>query len=285
MRPDGSSWMAVGWAEAVTYSGGPDPNDEGETSLSYSFYGVSPDGDFRFAEESPARYDVPASEQAQGNDYDPQQDDDWSDPHGFALASIGYWSFPQTKTTATVTAAAGILGLLAYALMPAKAGAIGLFSRIGSEEVLDHPLRAQIADLVAAEPGIHFQELVRRLDAGRGTMEHHLRKLLAADVVSANVSQGFTCYFPKGKMDRHLMAAAPVLKADGARQVLQAIQSQPGRAAQDIAAATGFTPSTVNYHLKRLAQSGLVSSQRSGRFTLLTPTPLGTQALGAWGRT
>ncbi|MEK6974851.1 MAG: winged helix-turn-helix transcriptional regulator [Candidatus Thermoplasmatota archaeon] len=284
-RPDGSSWIAVGSAEAITTGGGTGEPDA-ETTLAYSLYGVGPDGSFLFAEESPARYEVPASEDpdAMAN-ADPESDDDWSDPDGFMLASIGYWAFPETKTAATVTAAAGVIGIVAYALLPAKMGALGLFSRIGNSEVLDHPLRAQIATLVEAEPGIHFQELVRRLDAGRGTMEHHLRKLVAANVVSAQATQGFTCYFPKGKVDRHLMAAAPVLKSDGARQVLQCIQEQPGRAAQDVAAVTGLTPSTVNYHLKRLAQSGLVSSARSGRFTLLTPTPLGTQALGAWGRT
>jgi predicted transcriptional regulator len=287
LRPDGSSWLAVGSAEATTVRD--QPGDTGETTLEYSFYGVGPDGSFLFSEESPTRagYDVPQEDDpdATGADYDVESDDSFTSPNRFMLASVGYWAFPETKTTATVGAAAGLVGILAYALLPAKYGALGLFSRIGNGQVLEHPLRAQISSLVEAEPGIHFQELVRRLDAGRGTMEHHLRKLVAANVLTMQVSQGFTCFFPKGKVDRHLMAAAPVLKSGGARQVLQCIQEQPGRAAQDVAAATGLTPSTVNYHLKRLAQSGLVSSERSGRFTLLTPTPLGTQALGAWGRT
>lgn len=284
LHPDGTSWMAAGQAEAVvTYD---DEENELPVELAYSFYAVNPDGSFRFTEESPARYVVPASEDPDGMpNADPEADDDFTDPDDFRIVSLGFWVFPETKTTAAVTAAAGLVGLLAYALLPAKFGAMGLFSRIGNGQVLEHPLRAQITQLVEAEPGIHFQELVRRLDAGRGTMEHHLRKLVAANVLSIQVSQGFTCFFPKGKVDRHLMAAAPVLKSDGARQVLQAIQAQPGRAAQDIAAAIGLTASTVNYHLKRLVTSGLVVHERRGRFILLTPTPLGTQALGAWGRT
>jgi predicted transcriptional regulator len=285
LRPDGSSFIAAGFAEARTVRSQTDPTDEGETDLTYSFYGVGPDGSFRFAEESPARYNVPPAEQAGASEVDPEKDDDWNDPNSFGLASIGYWKLPKTKTTATVGAAAGLVGLLAYALMPAKSGALGLFSRIGNQQVLEHPLRQQITDLVAAEPGIHFQELVRRLDAGRGTMEHHLRKLVSANVLTMQVSQGFTCFFPKGKVDRHMMAAAPVLKSEGARQILQAIQANPGVPAQDVAATIGLTPSTVNYHLKRLVASGLVSHARQGRFILLTPTPLGTQALGAWGRT
>lgn len=286
LRPDGSTWMAVGVAEAYTTGTATVDDEDDVTTLRYSMYGVGPDGSFLFVEEAPARYDVPPQDDPDGMpNADPESDDDWNDPDGYALASLGYWSFPETKTTAAVTAAAGLVGLIAYALLPAKFGALGLFSRIGNAQVLEHPLRQQITDLVAAEPGIHFQELVRRLDAGRGTMEHHLRKLVAAEVLTMQVSQGFTCFFPKGKVDRHLMAAAPVLKSDGARQVLQCIQDQPGRAALDVANAIGLTPSTVNYHLKRLVASGLVSHERRGRFILLTPTPLGTQALGAWGRT
>ncbi len=282
LAPDGA-WVAAGHAEATVTRG---TTGEPTADLVYSFMGVGPDGRFRFVEESPARYDVPGERdpESMGRGYDAEDDDSYSDPRGIALASVGFWEFPQAKTTATVSAAATLIGLLAYLLLPAKFG-LGLFSRIGDGQVLEHPLRAQIAALVEAEPGIHFQEIVRRLDAGRGTTEHHLRKLLSASVVTAQVSQGFTCYFPKGKVDRHLMAAAPVLKSDGARQVLQCIQEQPGRAALDVAGVTGLTPSTVNYHLKRLMASGLVSHERRGRFLLLTPTPLGTQALGAWGRT
>lgn len=285
LQGGGATWVAAGQAEAVTTRSG--PNDEGTTTLAYSFIGTDAAGSLRFAEESPGRYVVPGTRSAEevGAGYDPDNDPDWRDPSSFALASVGFWSFPESETAATVSVAATTVGVLAYLFLPAKFGALGLFSRIGSDQVLEHPLRAQIAQLVEAEPGIHFQELVRRLDAGRGTMEHHLRKLVAANVLSMQVSQGFNCFFPKGKVDRHLMAAAPVLKSDGARQVLQAIQAQPGRAAQDIAAAIGLTPSTVNYHLKRLVSSGLVSHERQGRFILLTPTPLGTQALGAWGRT
>lgn len=282
---DGSTWMAVGVAEATTERSS--PNDPGETTVAYRYYGVGPDGGFLFTEESPTRYDVPPQREPGevSGAYDTEHDKDWSDPGQFSLASIGYWTMPGGRTTATVGAAASIVGMLAYAVLSAKGGALGLFSRIGNEQVLEHPLRQQIADLVTAEPGIHFQELVRRLDAGRGTMEHHLRKLVSANVLTMQVSQGFTCFFPKGKVDRHLMAAAPVLKSDGARQVLQAIQQSPGIPAQDVAASIGLTPSTVNYHLKRLVGSGLVAHERRGRFILLTPTPLGTQALSAWGRT
>lgn len=277
------SWVAAGNAASV------------EGNLSYSFLGLRPDGSPAFLEESKGPYVVPG--ETKPNEYgtafvpDPSSHA-WNDPRDWnvAYAGFGVWTFPEPETTASVSVAAALVGLVAYVLWPfLKAlpgvGAVGLFSRIGPDEVMDHPLRSQIVSLVEAEPGLHFQELARRLETGRGTLEHHLRKLVAADIVSAQASQGFTCYFPKGKVDRRIMAAAPVLKSGGARLVLQAISNEPGRAAQDIAATTGLTPSTVNYHLKRLGAVGLVDTVRRGRFTLLTPTAIGQQAIATWSGT
>ena len=287
---DGGHWVAAGHATATGTGGdGQGQQDGAAPTVAYAFLGTDAAGRFLFLEESPGRYDPPreATPDDIGPWWDPSsRDRDARDPASFALASVGFWTFPEAETAATISVAAILVGALGAILWPAKWGlpALGLFSRIGHDQVLEHPLRERIVQVIEAEPGIHFQELVRKLDAGRGTMEHHLRKLVDANLVSTNVSQGFTCYFPKGKVDRHLMAAAPVLKSDGARQVLQAIQESPGRAAQDVAGVTGLTPSTVNYHLKRLVASGLVAHERRGRFILLTPTPLGTQALGAWGR-
>lgn len=278
------SWVAAGAAQSL----------QGE--LHYSFLGLRLNGGPAFLEESDGPYQVPG--ESSPDDYGAAHVPDsgspgWNDPRGFGLAyaGIGVWSFPEPETAATVGFAAAFIGFLTYLLSPLVKGglpgmgAIGLFSRIGRDEVLDHPLRSQIVGLVEAEPGLHFQELARRLDTGRGTLEHHLRKLVAADLLSAQPSQGFTCYFPKGKVDRRIMAAAPVLKSDGARLVLQAIANEPGRAAQDVATTTGLTPSTVNYHLKRLSGVGLVETIRRGRFTLLTPTSIGQQALGTWSGT
>jgi DNA-binding transcriptional ArsR family regulator len=277
---ESGSWDAAGHADSLN------------GSLSYSFLGLRPGGAPLFLEETDGPDHPPAddSPDSYGSAYHPDLGSpDWNDPRGFSMASM-VWTFPKPETTAAVSFGAALVGLVAYVLWPALKsvpglGAMGLFSRIGPDEVLDHPLRAQIVSLVESEPGLHFQELARRLETGRGTLEHHLRKLVDANLVVPQSSRGFTCYFPKGKVDRHLMAAAPVLKSTGARQVLQAINSGPNRAAQDIAETTGFTPSTVNYHLKRLVGAGLVLSQRVGRFTLLAPTTLGQQALSTWSGT
>jgi len=270
------AWVAAGAADPLTGR--------------YSFLGLRPDGSLRFLQESPSPYPVPRGEDDYWDwasmDWDDYSDSWDQDPRALSFAYAGAWTFPRASTTGAVGGAALLAGLVYFIWPLAKGtGAIGLFSRIDRDDLLDHPLRADIVQVVGSQPGIHFQELVRRMDKGRGTMEHHLRKLVDGGLLVPQTSSGFTCYFPKGKVDRSVMAAAPVLKSDGARVVLQTIHDNPGIAAQDVAERTGLTPSTVNYHLKRLTQVGLANGQRNGRFLLLTPTMLGQQALGTWGRT
>lgn len=209
------------------------------------------------------------------------------DPWGFHVASSGVWVMPEPATAATlaaVGAAAGGLFLLWPALKAALA-ALPMFSRIRDEDLLEHPVRNQIHQTVTEEPGIHFQEMVRRVGKGRGTTEHHLRKMVAAGVLVEKAQRGFTCYFPKGRIDRNLMVAAPLMKSEGARQVMHAVAQQPGTAALDIAGHLGISTSTVNYHVKKLAEAGLLDTRRDGRFLRLALTGMGEQALGQFGGT
>ncbi len=187
------------------------------------------------------------------------------------------WVLPAAPAAATGISLLALAGAALYYFWPALKGAasFGLFSRIEGDQLLDHPVRRAIADAIDGEPGIHFLALSRKVGAGRGALEHHLRKMTAAGLVTRQQAAGYTCYFPKGKVDRHLMAAAASLRSDGSRAILQAVAATPGASSRDLAARLGLAPSTISYHLKRLEQAGLVApGVRSG----VQLTALGSQA-------
>lgn len=171
---------------------------------------------------------------------------------------------------------AALVAAAVYYFWPAVKGlpVLAGFSRIQDDKLLDHPRRAQVLQLVQAEPGIHFQDMGRRLNLGRGTLEHHLRKMIAAGILTKVVNGGYACYFPKGTVDRRVMNAAPVLRSGGGRSVFDAVRAQPGQSSRQIAATLGLAPSTVSYHLKRLEEAGLVFGGGAG----LRLSPLGEQA-------
>lgn len=197
-----------------------------------------------------------------------------------AVSPLPTWKLP----TGGYALATGILVLLAgltgWLWPTTKSGsALPLFSRVTKSTALDQPGRAQVADVVTANPGIHLQEIARRTGMSPSTTAYHLRKLVDVGLVAEQTGAGFVCYFPKGAVDRRVMAAAPVLKSNGARQVLSAIAAQPGSSAAHIADSLGYTRQTVSYHLARLKGAQLVEVAHQGHELRLSVTQVGRDVL------
>ncbi len=204
-----------------------------------------------------------------------------STPDSELVAGSVWWDWPSPAAAA----GAGILGILVgvlYWLWPSikSAPAVGLFSRLRNDQVLAHPARAQLMETLEAEPGLHHSELVRRANSTNTAVEHHLRILLARNLVVRRREAGYTCYFPARGVDRREVAALPWLRNDGARRVLEAVATRPGRSGIQLAAETGLDPATVTYHLQRLAKGGLVDRRRAGRSLAVHPTELGARLGG-----
>ena len=173
---------------------------------------------------------------------------------------------PTPEQGAAITLASALAGLL-YWLWPSLKGGsfFGLFSRLSGPQLLEHPARARLVQIVQAEPGIHFQDLARKAGLANGTAVHHLGKLAKGGLLAARPLGRYTCYFPGTSPDRASLARAPVLRSDGARRVYEAIQGRPGLSGLELAGVVGLQPSTVNYHVQRLVECGLVLAAREGR--------------------
>lgn len=188
------------------------------------------------------------------------------DPAALPLRVAGVLPAPQAAGVGLLAILSGVL----YWVWPAvkSGGLIGLFSRLRTDRLLEHPQRSRLADLVAAEPGIHFQELGRRSGLANGTLTHHLQKLVEGGHVVAHKSGRYTCYFPRAASPVQ-RAAAGTTKSEGARAILAAIQARPGATMQEIAASCGLQASTVTYHVQRLSDAGLVTANRDGKYQRL----------------
>ncbi len=193
---------------------------------------------------------------------------------------------PPAAAVAAAVAAAGV-GVAATVAVAAKAGWLrgllpfGLFSRLQPNSVLVHPVRQQLSLLVAANPGIHYQEIVRRLVRGRGVVEHHLASLVQAGVVVRRVQGRYTCYFHRdARLHATVEGAFGALKANGAQGILAAL-GRSQKAGKDLAAELGLSPTTVSYHLQRLAEAGLVSRQHAAGRPAYVITEAGRRMLVA----
>ena len=139
-------------------------------------------------------------------------------------------------------------------------------------------VRERIRDHVAAHPGVHFNELVRRLDLAPGQVQHHLKRL-TPDAVVAESLYGRTHYYPPA-YDEWERGALALLRRETARDVLEALAAGP-RAPDAVAAEVGIARSTLEWHLDHLLERDLVEKayDERGRVTLSLARPAETADL------
>lgn len=138
--------------------------------------------------------------------------------------------------------------------------AMGLFTRLRNDRLLDNPLRAQIMDLVESEPGIHYQAIIERTGRGKGSIAHHLSVLVRGGLLSSVSGPGHRSFFIKGRIDVAVMRGLAVVKSDTGAAVLHAVARRPGANKRSVARELGCSESAVRYHLRRFEDAGLVSA-------------------------
>ena len=124
--------------------------------------------------------------------------------------------------------------------------------------------RARIADAVAAAPGIHFSELVRSLDLAPGQVQYHVTRLRRRGDLEEEHLYGRTHYYPPD-VDEWERCALALLRRETARDVMAYLlaegPSKPGAVADELSVAR----STLEYHVGRLEERGLVEKERDAR--------------------
>jgi predicted transcriptional regulator len=133
--------------------------------------------------------------------------------------------------------------------------------------VTDH--RERIREHVAVHPGRHFSELVRALDLSSGQAQHHLRRLEGQGAVVGERLYGRTHYFPP-EYDPEERRVIAVLRRETARDVVFHLLEAGPTPAEETATAVGIARSTLEWHLDRLLEQGVVEKRRDerGRVTL-----------------
>ena len=140
--------------------------------------------------------------------------------------------------------------------------------------------RDRIRDLVAREPGVHFNAVVRRLDITSGQAQYHLHRLRTADAITAESRYGRTHYYT-GEFDEWERHAVAVLRRETARDVTTTLLAADSTRPNQVAADLGIARSTLEHHLEHLEAADVVRKERddSGHVTLHVPRPAETVRL------
>ena len=123
--------------------------------------------------------------------------------------------------------------------------------------------RGRIVERVRADPGVHFNALVRGLDMAPGQVQYHLRRLLG-DRLVAEDCYGRTHYYPPS-FDAWERRALALLRRETSADVVSVLLESGETPATEVAERVGIARSTLSWHLDRLVDVGLVTERRDPR--------------------
>jgi len=136
-----------------------------------------------------------------------------------------------------------------------------LYTKIKREEVLDNYVRGQIHGYIVANPGDHYNSILKALKLNNGTLAWHIRKLEDEGVVKARTDGIHKRFYPSETV---------VPEPDGGamtevqRMIMAKVAETPGISQKDIAGLLKVSGSTVNYHIGTLVGQGKVRQERDG---------------------
>ena len=150
------------------------------------------------------------------------------------------------------------------------------------ENVLDTEIRKHLYDYIDGCPGSHLREIARELDLKPSNAAWHLRKLEQTNLVRSRFIGGKKVYYlVEGGMESRKQAIGEsILKNNNAREIMQYLQTHPGKHLLEIAHALELNHHVVKWHIKKMYMAELVEGDTSNSaYPVYYPTEIGIEAL------
>lgn len=138
-----------------------------------------------------------------------------------------------------------------------------------TEEGLELESRRRIFEYVASHPGVHLRQIERDLSLSTGMLSYHLEVLEKRGLLRSEVQENRRCYFPAKAFRQDQRRALALLRQRVPRHILLDLLLHGPRTFGELQAAAGVSPSTLSYHLKKLAGASLVVRGRRERESVL----------------
>ena len=135
-----------------------------------------------------------------------------------------------------------------------------LFTRLHKEEVLDNELRGMIRGAIGADPGIHYNELVRQINVANGTVAYHLMTLEREGIIKSRRDGVLKRFYP-GEMR---LLEIPVRLTGLQLLILRTVQRQEGLNQRMMADIVELPYLTVHRQINRMAEMGVLRLDKRG---------------------
>lgn len=180
-------------------------------------------------------------------------------PHAATMSSGGHVPTPEPAHGPTSSATLRVAGLVA---------AGGLAAWLLLRGLPEDPTRRHLLRLIRRRPGRNLTDLADELDVDRTTVRYHVDKLADDDRVTCRRVGRCRRVFPAG--DAADAEHADLLDHPVRQAIVRRLKRGPPVRQRRLAERCDVAPSTLTYHLDRLADAGLIERDQDGRSAVLS---------------
>lgn len=123
----------------------------------------------------------------------------------------------------------------------------------------------RVLEYIQENPGSHLRKIKRDLTMSMGTVQYHLVLLEKQGKISSERHNLHKYYFPIGLFEQNEKDILKILNQETAREILMIVLEQKPTQT-DIAKVIKISGASVNWHIKRLVELGLIVEQKDGKF-------------------
>ena len=127
----------------------------------------------------------------------------------------------------------------------------------------------RVLQYIQNNPGCHLRQIKKELTMSMGTIQYHLNLLEKQGKISSERKNLHKHYFPIGLFEQNEKDILKILNQETTRNILLIIlEKKPTQT--DIVNIMQISSASVNWHIKRLIELGLILEQKDGKFKRYT---------------
>jgi DNA-binding transcriptional ArsR family regulator len=130
---------------------------------------------------------------------------------------------------------------------------------ISRKNILDLELRRKIYNYILENPSSYEREISKKMDIPKTTLRHHLITLKKLELITEKNANGYKRYFVVNKIGKRDKEILNILKQNIPRNILLYLMYYVVCSQLEISRALEKKPSTINFHLKKLKDLGLIT--------------------------
>ncbi|MHA1642646.1 MAG: winged helix-turn-helix transcriptional regulator [Promethearchaeota archaeon] len=139
------------------------------------------------------------------------------------------------------------------------------YHRLTLNEVLENENRNKILEIILNEPGIHFNELLRKTNLSAGNLVWHLDILETYKIIEKKRIGRYIVYFPYYQKNPLSNLDLKLNKSKLTLEILNLIIEHPGTWNNALTKRLKVDHKTVQYHVKKLIDLNLLKIVKEGR--------------------